>query len=190
MNTAVAVHVCSANHALITQPERLRGLGTRERDRDETRLDLNSVVGPFVQFNVLGEKTFSVHAEANNVRVVIDSCAHDVTVQRIEVFIVATLKPSGHVALVNILSTEKSVVGDAVHSFAVRAATSRAIAGIHDAKLSIGPHPATVWRHIAEEPVGAANDQSFVHAHCNRVNIRVRTALRCVEVGNDILVRP
>src|SRR5262245_2078353 len=44
MNAALAVYVCSTNHALITQSEGVCGLGVGEGDRDETRLDLNSVV--------------------------------------------------------------------------------------------------------------------------------------------------
>ena len=49
-------------------------------------------------------------------------------------------------------------------------------------------HTQPFGRIITEEPVRAANDQSFVHAHRNSVDIRVRTRFRGVEVGNSILM--
>jgi hypothetical protein len=58
MDAAVAVYVDSTNHALVTQSERVGGLGVGEGDRDKTRLDLHSAVGTFVPFNVLGEIPF------------------------------------------------------------------------------------------------------------------------------------
>ena len=67
MNAAVAVYVCSTNHALITQSERVGGLGVGEGDRDETRLGLRSIVGAFVPFNMLGEKALASHGEADDV---------------------------------------------------------------------------------------------------------------------------
>src|ERR1700730_18133213 len=89
MNAAVAVYVCSTNHALITQSEGVGGLGVGEGDRDELRLDFRRVIRAFVGFDLLGEISLpAAHRKADYVAVAVHARAHGIArVEEIEILI-------------------------------------------------------------------------------------------------------
>lgn len=141
VNTAVAVYVGSTNHALVTQSKRIGGLGTGEGDRNETRLNLHSVVGTFVPFNVFREKALSAaHRKPDYVAIAVDACTDSVArVEEVKIFVLGALKPCTVKILVKVLTGKEAVVGDAVDSPA--AGAGYRVTWVHGAKHSVGPHP-------------------------------------------------
>src|SRR6202023_1310339 len=148
------------------------------------------VVCALVGFDLLGEISLpAAHRKADYVAVAVHARAHGIArVEEIEILILRALEPRTVKIMIKVLSTQEAVVGDTVHSPA--AGPGYCVTGVHGAKRSVGPYPTIDGCIVTKEPVRTANDQGFVHAHCNGVNIRVRTGFRGVEVGDDILVFP